>query len=181
MKFTLIISGSGGQGVMSIGITLGESAVEGGKHATFMPLYGPEQRGGSAKCTVILSDDEIISPLPCKSDGLIAMNDSSFKKFAKDLKSGGIMIINANRVVSKNKRDDIKLLPIPADDLAHELGSDKIANIVLIGAMIGYSDMLDPEILMRSLEKKFRAKGDAIVELNRRALYKGVELGRAAK
>lgn len=181
MKFTLIISGSGGQGVMSIGITLGESAMEGGKHATFMPLYGPEQRGGSAKCTVIISDEEIISPLPGKSDGLIAMNDSSFKKFSKDLKPGGIMIVNENRIVSKNKRDDITLLPIPADNLAHELGSDKIANIILIGAMIGYSDMMDPEILMRSLEKKFRAKGDAIVELNRKALYKGVELGRAAK
>lgn len=71
MKFTLIISGSGGQGVMSIGMSLAGSAVEGGLHATFMPLYGPEQRGGSAKCTVIVSDSEIVSPLPKQSDGLI--------------------------------------------------------------------------------------------------------------
>ena len=81
MKFTLIISGSGGQGVMSVGISLASSAVEGGLHATFMPLYGPEQRGGSAKCTVIVSDEEIVSPLPRQSDGLIVMNETSFKKF----------------------------------------------------------------------------------------------------
>ena len=84
MKFTLIISGSGGQGVMSVGISLASSAVEGGLHATFMPLYGPEQRGGSAKCTVIVSDEEIVSPLPRQSDGLIVMNATSFKKLTPE-------------------------------------------------------------------------------------------------
>lgn len=181
MKFTLIISGSGGQGVMSIGMSLAGSAVEGGLHATFMPLYGPEQRGGSAKCTVIVSDSEIVSPLPKQSDGLIVMNEASFKKFTPELKPGGVLVRNINRTTSALKRTDIEVVDVPADDLAHELGSDKIANIILIGAMLGYSGMLDPAVFMASLEHKFAAKGAEVVELNRKALDKGLKLGRAAK
>ena len=181
MKFTLIISGAGGQGVMSVGMSLAGSAVEGGKHATFMPLYGPEQRGGSAKCTVIISDDEVVSPLPKQSDGLIVMNESSFKKFTPELKPGGLLVRNTNRTTSALKRTDIQVLDVPCDDLAAELGSLKIANIILIGAMLGFSGMMDPEIFMKSLEHKFAAKGANVVELNRKALYKGYELGQAAK
>lgn len=181
MKFTLIISGAGGQGVMSIGIMLAESAVEGGKHATFMPLYGPEQRGGSAKCTVIISDDKIVSPLPMQSDGLIAMNDTSFKKFIGELRPGGILVRNTDRVISPLKRTDISIVDIEADSLAHGLGTDKVSNILLVGAMLGYSGMMAPEVFMRSLENKFAAKGEKVVEMNRRALYKGFELGAAAK
>ena len=81
MKFSLLISGAGGQGVMSIGIMLASTAVADDKHATFMPLYGPEQRGGSANCTVSISEEEIVSPLPRQTDGLIAMNDSPLRKF----------------------------------------------------------------------------------------------------
>lgn len=181
MKYTLIISGSGGQGVMSVGMMLGESAVEGGLHATFMPLYGPEQRGGSAKCTVIISKDDILSPLPKQSDGLIAMNETSFKKFNRELKPGGVMVINSNRVTSQSKRNDITLISVPADDLAEELGSQRISNIILVGALLGYSEMMDPKLLMDSLENKFGDKGEKIVEVNRKALYKGVELGKNAK
>ena len=181
MKFTLIISGAGGQGVMSIGSSLAGSAVDGGKHATFMPLYGPEQRGGSAKCTVIVSDEDILSPLPKQSDGLIVMNESSFKKFTPELRPGGVLVRNINRTTSALKRDDIEVVDVPCDDLANELGSDKIANIILIGAMIGYSDMMDPSIFMASLEHKFAAKGEKVVELNRKALNKGLEIGKAAK
>ncbi len=181
MKFSLLIAGSGGQGGMSMGMSLAASAVEGGKHATFMPLYGPEQRGGSAKCTVIISDEEIISPLPRQTDGLIAMNESSYKKFINELRPCGVLVRNMSRITSPLKRTDIVCVDLPADDLAHELGSDKVSGIILIGAMIGYSDMMDPQIFMSSLEHKFAAKGAALVKLNQAALYKGIELGKAAK
>ena len=105
-KFTLIISGSGGQDVMSIGMSLAGSAVEGGLHATFMPLYGPEQRGGSAKCTVIVSDSEIVSPLPKQSDGLIVMNETSFKKFTPELKPG--VVLDSQKKIPQEKRDALK-------------------------------------------------------------------------
>ncbi len=181
MKFTLIISGAGGQGGMSVGSSLAASAVEGGKHATFMPLYGPEQRGGSAKCTVIISDEEILSPLPRQADGLIAMNEASFKKFTPEVKAGGVLVRNINRTTSVLKRTDVDVVDVPCDDLAVELGSPQTAGIILIGAMIGFSDMMDPAIFMASLEHKFAAKGEAIVELNRKALEKGLEIGREAK
>ena len=180
MKFSLLIAGSGGQGGMSMGMSLAASAVEGGKHATFMPLYGPEQRGGSAKCTVIISDDVIISPLPHKTDGLIAMNESSFKKFVNELRPEGVLVRNINRTTSALKRTDVVCVDVAADDLAHELGSDKVSGIILIGAMIGYSDMMDPAIFMASLEHKFASKGAELVEMNRKALYKGIEIGKAA-
>ena len=166
---------------MSIGMSLASSAVSGGKHATFMPLYGPEQRGGSAKCTVIISDDEIISPLPRQSDGLLVMNNSSFKKFIKELRPGGVLVRDINLVTAPLKRTDIEVVDVPADDLAHEMGNDKISNIILVGAMLGYSGMMDPQVFMESLEHKFASKGDKVVELNRKALYKGVELGKAAR
>lgn len=180
MKFALLIAGSGGQGGMSMGMSLAASAVEGGRHATFMPLYGPEQRGGSAKCTVILSDEPVISPLPKQSDGFIAMNEASFKKFIGELKAGGVVVRNSNRTTSPLRRDDVKCVDVAADDLAHELGSDKVSGIILLGVMLGYSGMMDPEIFLKSLEHKFESKGEAVVEMNRRALDTGLELGRAA-
>lgn len=181
MKFTLTISGSGGQGVMSTGVSLTGSAVDGGQHATFMPLYGPEQRGGSAKCTVIISDKPIVSPLPRQSDGLIAMNESSFKKFIGTLKPGGLLVRNTARVTSPLKRDDVRCLDVNADVIAHEMNADKAANIILVGAMLGFSEMMAPEVFMKSLEHKFAQKGEAVVEMNRKALYKGYEIGQKAR
>ena len=181
MKFTLTISGSGGQGVMSTGISLASSAVESDMHATFMPLYGPEQRGGSEKCTVIISDEPIISPLPRQSDGLIAMNESSFKKFIGNLRPGGLLVRNTARVTSPLKRTDVRCLDVNADTIAHEMNADKAANIILVGAMLGFSEMMEPELFMRSLEHKFASKGAEVVEMNRKALYKGYELGQEAK
>ena len=177
----LLIAGFGGQGVMTIGKMIGECAFAQGLNVTFLPSYGPEQRGGSAKCTVIVSDEEIVSPLPRQSDGLIVMNETSFKKFTPELKSGGVLVRNVNRTTSALKRSDIVVVDVPADDIAHELGSDKVSNIVLVGAMLGYSGALDPEVFMASLRHKFESKGEAVVELNRQALYKGIELGRSVK
>ena len=97
MKKSLVVSGSGGQGVMSAGIMIAQTAVSAGKYATFLPEYGPEQRGGSAKCTVVVNDEEIISPLMAKCDTLITMNEQSFKKFGASLKAGGILIANTSR------------------------------------------------------------------------------------
>lgn len=181
MKYALIIAGSGGQGVMSIGITFAQSAAEGGKYASFMPTYGPEQRGGSAKCTVIISDEEIISPLPKKCKVLIAMNEQSYKKFIPELEENGVLIFNSSRVTSEIKREDIKVISIAADDIALELGDSKISNIILIGALIGYTDILDPKVFLASIEKKFAKKSPEIVESNKAALEKGIQIGKAAK
>ncbi len=182
MKKSLVVSGSGGQGVMSAGIMIAQTAVSAGKYATYLPEYGPEQRGGSAKCTVVVNDDEIISPLMAKCDTLITMNEQSYKKFASSLKSGGVLIANTSRVLSEITRDDITVVRVPADDLAVELGNIKCANIILIGALIGAdAGIITEEAMVASLEAKFASKKKEVLELNKTALSKGIEYGKAAK
>ena len=181
MKKSLVISGSGGQGVMSAGIMIAQTAVDAGRCATFLPEYGPEQRGGSAKCTVVVNDTEIISPLMAKCDTLIVMNEQAYAKFGKTLKSGGVMIANTSRITSEITRDDVTVVRVPADDIAVELGNIKCANIILIGALIGAgAGIITEEAMLASLDKKFASKKAEVLALNHAALQKGVEYGRQA-
>lgn len=180
MKQSFVFSGSGGQGIMSAGITLAHTAIDMGKHATYLPEYGPEQRGGSAKCTVVISDDEIVSPLPKQCDNLIVMNEQAYAKFEEDIKEGGVLLMNASRVAAKN-RDDVREIAAPVDDIALELGSEKAANIVLLGILIGATGVVNRETLATSLEEKFRDKKPGILEMNLKALDKGIEIGEQYK
>lgn len=180
MKKSLIFSGSGGQGVVSAGVMTAKAAVDAGKYATFLPEYGPEQRGGSAKCTVVIDDESIISPLAKKCDILITMNEQSFAKFAPQLKSQGVLLLNSNRVTSEVKREDITVIAIPVDDIATEIGSAKVSNIVIIGALIGATEIVSEEEFLESLKKKFASKAPIVMELNEKALKRGIELGKAA-
>ena len=179
MKTSFVFSGSGGQGVMSAGITLAQAAIDMGKHATYLPEYGPEQRGGSAKCTVVISDEEIISPLPKFCDNLIVMNEQAYAKFYEDLKPGGLLLANASRVKEANERDDVKKILAPVDDIALELGNPKTANIVLLGILIGATGVVDEDAFRESLSEKFKDKKPGVLEMNLQALEKGVALGRA--
>ena len=174
MKFTLIISGSGGQGVMSIGMSLAGSAVEGGLHATFMPLYGPEQRGGSAKCTVIIDKDEIISPMAGKGGVLVAMNNMAYNKFINELEPGGILLYDSTLVTMPIERKDVTAIGVPADAIALEVGSPKVANVIVIGALIALTGIVSAEEFQRSLDKKFAKKSDTVRALNAEALRRGM-------
>ena len=178
MKQSFVFSGSGGQGIMSAGIMLAHAAIDEAKHATYLPEYGPEQRGGSAKCTVIISDGDIISPLTKKCDNLICMNEQAYRKFAGDLKAGGLLVLNSSRIKNEEIRDDVRVLSIPVDDIALELGNVKVANIVLIGALIGATDTVSKETFVKSLEEKFKSKKPEILEMNMKALEKGIELAK---
>ncbi len=179
MKKSFVFSGSGGQGIMSAGITLAHTAIDMNKHSTFLPEYGPEQRGGSAKCTVIISDSEIVSPLPKKCDTLIAMNEQAYSKFIDDVKEGGTVVVNSSRV-KEIERQDVKTISVPVDDVALELGNVKVANTVIIGVLIGATAIVDKETVIASLEEKFKEKSPKIMELNIAALEKGIELGSEA-
>ena len=178
MKQSFVFSGSGGQGIMSAGIMLAHAAIDESKHATYLPEYGPEQRGGSAKCTVIISDGEIISPLTKKCDNLICMNEQSYRKFAGDLKEGGLLVLNSSRIKNEELRADVKILSVPVDDIALELGNVRVANIVLLGALMGATDIVSKDVFVKSLEEKFKSKKPEILEMNMKALEKGIELGK---
>lgn len=181
MKKSLVISGSGGQGVMSAGIMIAQTAVSAGKFATYLPEYGPQQRGGSAKCTVVVNDSEVVSPLMAKADTLIIMNEQAYVKFNKALKPGGVLIANTSRITSEIKNEGITVVPVPADDIAVELGNIKCANIILIGALIGAdAGIITEEAMLASLEAKFAKKKKEVLELNKLALKKGIEYGKQA-
>ncbi len=180
MKQSFVFSGSGGQGIMSAGMMLAHAAIDMGKHATFLPEYGPEQRGGSAKCTVIISDGEIVSPLTKKCDNFVAMNEQAFNKFSDDVKEGGIMVLNSSRITSEVAVDGKKIISVPVDDIALEVGNIKVANIVIIGALIGATGVVSKEVFVASLEEKFKEKKPEILEMNLKALEKGIAFGEQA-
>ena len=177
MKQTFVFSGSGGQGIMSAGMMLAHAAIDMGKHATFLPEYGPEQRGGSAKCTVIISDDEIISPLTKKCDNLVVLNNQAYGKFADTVKEGGRLIANSSLIASDISKEGIRAVAVPVDDIALELGSLKVANVVVIGVLIGATGVVSKEVFIRSLETKFKDKKPAILDMNMKALEKGIAFG----
>ena len=179
MKKSLVISGSGGQGVMSAGIMIAQTAVDAGKCATFLPEYGPEQRGGSAKCTVVVNDTEIISPLMAKCDTLIVMNEQAYAKYEENVKDGGVLLANSCRVKDISRDDNVRVISAPVDDLALELGNPKTANIILLGILIGATGIVSREAFVDSLTAKFTDKKPGVLEMNIRALDMGVEIGAA--
>ena len=176
MKTSFVFSGSGGQGIMSAGIMLAQTAIAMGKHATYLPEYGPEQRGGSAKCTVVVSDDPIVSPLPKLCDNLIAMNRQAYEKFCEDVRPGGSLVVNANRV-TPDERDDVRVISAPVDDIALSLGDSRAANIVLLGILAGADGAVSRAALEDALRSKFAGKKPEVLEMNLNALARGEELG----
>jgi 2-oxoglutarate ferredoxin oxidoreductase subunit gamma len=181
METNICVAGFGGQGVMSLGKFLAEATCNStDKNITFFPSYGAEQRGGTANCFVVISDDFIGAPLMDEMDDLIVMNDPSLDKFVGRLKSGGTLFINSSIVDSKIERDDVKLIKAPVTDLALELGNAKVLNVIMLGVYVGYTEVIAPEIVWDTIEKKLASKAK-LLPLNKQAFEKGLELGRAQR
>lgn len=174
MKNRLIVAGFGGQGVMMLGQLLCYAAVDHGKEALFLPQYGPEQRGGTANCFVILSEHPIGSPTSEAIDTLIAMNKPSLIKFQDQVKDGGAIFINSSLIEIKDVRKDVKLYALPVDDLAIEIGSQKVANIIMLGAYVQYSRFFSQEELINTVCSKL-AKKPQFLEMNKAAVRLGME------
>ncbi len=172
MEKSLLIAGFGGQGVMSMGQMLGYAASDAGKNATYYPSYGAEQRGGTANCTVIISDEEIGSPAASKLDVVIAMNEPSFNKFKGKVKKGGTILANSSLVESKLEGDEVTAYYIPANDIAEKLGSSKVANIVMLGAYIKISGALEVDDTKKMIKKVLGKKAD-LLEINIKAFDTG--------
>lgn len=178
MKQSFVFSGSGGQGIMSAGITLATTAIDMGKHSTYLPEYGPEQRGGSAKCTVIISDGDIVSPLPKQTDNLIVLNGVAYRKFIDDLKPGGVLIANTSLITDPIERDDVIVIAVPVDEIAAQIGNVKVANIILLGILAGATGIVERKYLIEGLEAKFGKKKPEVLEMNIKAVDKGIEIGK---
>ena len=178
MERNLMVAGFGGLGVMTLGKFLAEATCEStDKNVTFFPSYGAEQRGGTANCYVVISDDDIGAPLGDQMDDLIVMNDPSLSKFLYKLVPGGTLYINSSIVKSKITRTDIKVVKAPVTELALEMGSAKVLNIIMLGVYVGYTQVVPEDVVWRTIEHKL-GKKPALLPLNRQAFELGLKLGR---
>lgn len=169
-----VFAGSGGQGVLFIGKVMAQAGMNAQKHVTWIPAYGPEMRGGTANCSVIVSDKKIGSPTVGQPDIVVAMNKVSYEKFLPKMQEGGTMYVNSSIVPELPGRGNVRIIRIPVSDIAHEMGKTNVANIVMLGAMQALSAVLPDEIVEQALTE-LGGKKPELAELNLRALNAGRE------
>lgn len=177
MKEEIIIAGFGGQGVLSMGKILAYSGLMDDKEVTWMPSYGPEQRGGTANVTVILSDDKISSPVLDAYDIVIALNQQSLDKFTSKVKPGGILIYDTNGVHNLPGRKDITIYPIDVMEATMEIGNPKAYNMVVMGALLeAMPYKLPMENVLKGLKKSLPERHHSLIPMNEEAIEKGKTL-----
>lgn len=174
MENKIICAGFGGQGVMSMGQLLTYAGMIEDKQVSWLPSYGPEMRGGTANCAVIVSDEEIGSPLVTNdADIAIIMNSPSLDKFLNDVKSGGMLFINSSLVTKKVERSDVQVYYIDANKISTELGNPKAANLVMLGALLKKTGIIDTESIIEAFKKVFGPSKEKFIPQNREALLRG--------
>ena len=173
MTNEIMIAGFGGQGVMAIGKTLAEAGMKENKDVSWLPSYGPEMRGGTANCSVVLTDDAIVSPIVLEPTELIAMNLPSLLKFEPTVVKGGTIFVNSSIITEKVSRTDVKAVYVPCLEIAQELGNMKVANMVMLGAYIQAMGNLSFETIKEMLVHMFTGPKAKLVDLNIEALARG--------
>ena len=166
MKKQITVSGFGGQGVLSIGKSLVEAGMDEGLEVTWSPSYGPEMRGGTANCSVVISDKPIGSPVFTHPTELIAMNLPALEKFEPKVVEGGLIIVNSSVVEQKVERTDVKAYYVPCIDIATELGNTKVANMVMLGAYIKATGALKVETVQEMIKNMFTGRKAKLVPMN---------------
>ena len=178
MKETLIIAGFGGQGVLSMGKILAYSGVMQDFEVTWMPSYGPEMRGGTANCSVIVSDEPVASPLVDKADVIVAMNRPSLDKFEDHVKPGGVLVINSSIIDRKAVRDDIQVVYCDANAIAESIGNPKGANVAILGAVLEKVPVTTVEQMTEAIRIELGERKARFLEGNKKALIAGMEAAR---
>ncbi|AKA68467.1 2-oxoacid:acceptor oxidoreductase family protein [Clostridium scatologenes] len=168
----IIFAGFGGQGILSMGKFLAYAGMDANLNVSWLPSYGPEMRGGTANCSVILTDEAIGSPIVTKADTIVVMNRPSLEKFEDIVEPNGVIIMDSDLVDIVTKRKDIKVISIPAQTIAEEIGSKKIANMILLGALVKETGIVSIEALLESLKAHGKEK---FFESNKNAIQKGID------
>ena len=176
MKTEIIISGFGGQGVLSMGKILAYSGLMEGKNVTWMPAYGPEQRGGTANVTVIVSDGRISSPILSRYDIAIVLNQPSLDKFEPKVKAGGILIYDGYGVINPPKRKYITIYRIDAMDKAAEMKNSKVFNMIVLGGLLKVCPVVSTDGLRKALFKTLPERHHDMIPLNMQAVKEGMEI-----
>lgn len=172
----IIIAGFGGQGVMSMGQLIAYAGMLEGKGVSWLPSYGPEQRGGTANCAVVVSDEPVGSPLVTKPSTAIVLNNPSFDKFEPRIHPGGLLLVNSSLVVRASRRKDIEIIEINASDLANDLGNPRVANMILLGAFLQSRKIVSFESIIDSLKKVLSTEKHHLLGINKQALKTGASL-----
>jgi 2-oxoglutarate ferredoxin oxidoreductase subunit gamma len=181
METSLLVAGFGGQGIMMLGKLLSYAACESQrKNVTFFPSYGAQQRGGTANCYVVISDEPIGVPVGDVMDDLIVMNEPSFDRFIGILKKGGTLFINSSVVKKEIERKDVAVVKAPVTELALEMGNLKVLNILMLGVYVGYTEILEEDLVEEIILQQLGGK-ESLISLNKEAFQKGLDIGRAQK
>jgi 2-oxoglutarate ferredoxin oxidoreductase subunit gamma len=176
MQTDILISGFGGQGALFAGQVLAYASLDAGMQVTWIPSYGPEMRGGTAHCTVIIADEEIGSPLVRNPMAVIALNLPSYDKYEPLVRAGGVLLVNKSLAARPARRTDIRVLEIAANEIAEELGSPKLANLVMVGALLAATHVLTVEAVEQALTQHLPARHKQLLEANHLALHRGAAL-----
>ncbi|NIP42799.1 MAG: 2-oxoacid:ferredoxin oxidoreductase subunit gamma [candidate division Zixibacteria bacterium] len=179
-QYEVTFAGFGGQGIMTAGQLLAYTGMNAGKQVAWIPSYGPEMRGGTAYCTVVVSDERIGSPIINRPQGICVFNRPSLDKFGPRVKPGGLLIINSSLVDASSDRTDIQVMEVPGNDIAQKAGSDKATNMVILGAFVGATGIVEFDKLKETLTEKMGRKKD-LLQINYKALDEGYQLGLKAK
>ena len=175
MLIKTIFAGFGGQGVLSMGLNLTQAAMLEGKHVTYLPSYGAEVRGGTANCTVAISDEEIASPVASSPEFIVAMNQPSLVRFQNQIQSGGLFFINSSLVEAEISRGDVDIINVSANRIAEDLVSPRSANMVMLGAFIKKSNLVSLSSVIEGLKDAFKNK-QKLIASNEEALKAGYDL-----
>ncbi len=170
-----LLSGFGGQGILFAGKMLAYKGLVDEKEVSWLPSYGPEMRGGTASCSIIISDEQVGSPIVSNPDVLVAMNLPSLDKFEDSVAPGGMIFYDSSLVEREVKRTDVKVYPIPATRLASENGFPTLANMIILGKILKVLDQFDDEAVSNTLKKVISAKRADMIEVNLKAMNLGAE------
>jgi 2-oxoglutarate ferredoxin oxidoreductase subunit gamma len=173
MIIKTIFSGFGGQGVILMGYLVAMAGIREDKNVTCLPSYGAEVRGGTANCTVVIATEEIASPVASDPEYAVLMNNPSLFRFQNQVQSGGTILLNSSMIETRPVRGDLEIVEIPANKLAKEIGDDKVANMVMLGAFIKKSELVSMDTLHQVVKETFSTRNPGIVKLNRSALLAG--------
>jgi len=176
MQTEIIIAGFGGQGILFAGKILAYAGMDHGKNVTWLPSYGPEMRGGTANVTVIISDEEIGAPVVRQPQVAVVFNIPSMEKYEPLVRTGGTLIYNSSLINSAHERPDISYYPVPANDLAGELGNPTTANMIAVGAMIAATQLVPLAAVSQALQNHLPASKQMLLQENELALQRGAAL-----
>lgn len=173
MVLTNIFAGFGGQGVLLIGKLVAYAGMDEGRNVSWLPSYGPEMRGGTANCSVVVSDDPIASPVLSMADCVIAMNTPSLEKFEANVNPGGKLFINSSIIEKKATRTDIDVYYVPCNEIADQLGNPKVLNMAMLGAFLEATNVVKVDSVLDALLYKLGEKKAKLIPLNRQAIEMG--------